>query len=75
MQGAVAVTECVGFFHVSGHAGIGLRSGTEQVWYSISSGFLCFVAPGLYLASKSWMLERICAVQKPAGVYRTNLLG
>lgn len=69
------MTGCVGFFNMPGNADIGLRSGTEQVWYSISSGFLCFVAPGLYLVSRDWMFARILAVQKLAGFYNTNLLG
>lgn len=56
-----------------GNAGIGLISGTEQVWY-ISSGFVCFVASGLCLACRDWMLARILAVQKLVRVYHSSLL-
>lgn len=74
VKGCCCVTGCVGFFHVPGNAGIGLRSETEEVWHNISSGFLSFVAPGLCLASRDCMLARTLAVQKPAGFYHINLL-
>lgn len=56
-----------------GNAGVRLRSETEQDWYSISSGFLCLVAPDLYCVNGAWELARTLAVQKPAGVYHTSL--